>query len=120
MDAQATDLQDISFETLEKGLKKVRGRRWILWAVILVYIPGLYAAMSAGLTSSTLSYLFFAWVGLLCVAVAMATVVKCPRCNKPFHTSGPTFLPVRKCVHCGLAVSEDKISGREEEPRAKA
>jgi len=111
VDAQVTDLQDIPFEALQKGLKKVRSRRWILWLVILIYIPGLYAAMSAGMTSDTLAKLFFAWVGLLCVAVGMATVVKCPGCNKQFHTNGPTFLPARKCVHCGLAVNADKVSG---------
>jgi hypothetical protein len=110
MEAQSTDPQEISVDDLHSGLKKVRGRRWILWLVILIYIPGLFVAMSAGLSSSTLSYLFFAWVGLLCVAVALATVVKCPGCNKTFHTNGPTFLPVRKCVHCGLGINADKVS----------
>ena len=108
MDAHVLDNKEISFDALQKGLKKIRNRRWLLWLVILVYIPGLVVAMNAGLSSSALSNLFFVWVGLLCVVVAMATVVKCPCCQKPFHTNGPTFLPVRKCVHCGLGVNADK------------
>lgn len=114
MEVQSSGHNEISYDDLQPGLKKIRNRRWLLWLVILTYLPGLVVAMGAGLTSSALSYLFFAWVGLLCVAVGMATVVKCPGCDKPFHTNGPTFLPVRKCVHCGLAVNADKVSRREQ------
>lgn len=112
MDAKVSDDTEIPIDVLQSGLKKVRNRRWLLWLVILIYIPGLFLTMSAGLGSGAMSKLFFVWVGLLCVVVGLATVVKCPRCNKTFHTNGPTFLPVRKCVHCGLAVNEDKRSRR--------
>lgn len=112
MDAEISALNEISFDALHSGLKKVRSCRWALWLVILIYLPGLVVATGSGLTSSTLSTLFFVWVGLLCVAVGMATVVRCPCCHKPFHTNGPTFLPLRKCVHCGLAVNADKGSRR--------
>lgn len=102
--------QELPPELLRQGLKKVRGRRWFLWGAILIYLPGLLLALDMGLSSSILTKLFFAWVALLCIAVGMATVVRCPRCGKPFHTNGPTFLPVRKCVHCGLGVSADKLA----------
>jgi hypothetical protein len=91
-----------------QGLAKVRKRRWILWATIFIYLPGLYFALELGLAGGTLATLFWVWVGLLCVAVGLATVVKCPRCLNQFHTNGPTFLPVRKCVHCGLPLKADK------------
>lgn len=88
------------------GLKKVRSRRWLLWGVILIYLPGMLIALESQATSRTMGWLFGCWVLLLCVVVALATVVKCPRCAKPYHTNGPTFLPVRKCVHCGLPVND--------------
>jgi hypothetical protein len=93
---------------MRRGLAKIRQRRRILWAVILVYAPGLYAALEMGLPGSVLALLFWAWVGLLCVAVGLACVVKCPRCGKQFHTNGPTFLPVRRCLHCGLHLKADR------------
>jgi hypothetical protein len=87
------------------GLKKVRSRRWLLWGVILIYIPGMMIALELQAPSRVMGWLFGLWVLLLCIVVALATVVKCPRCGKPYHTNGPTFLPVRKCVHCGLPVN---------------
>lgn len=93
---------------LHRGLNKVRSRRWMLWSVILVYMPVLVVALEMGATGSLMGKLFALWFVLLCVVVGLATVVKCPACGLPFHTNGPTFLPVRKCVHCGLAVNADK------------
>ena len=87
------------------GLKKVRSRRWLLWGIILMYMPGLVIALELQAPSKVMAWLFGLWVLMLCVVVALATVVKCPRCAKPYHTNGPTFLPVRKCVHCGLPVN---------------
>ena len=95
---------------IQQGLAKVRNRRWILWVVILIYMPCLIIALEMGASGSTMGTLFIIWLGLLCVAVGLATVVKCPRCGNCYHTNGPTFLPVRKCVHCGLAVNADKKS----------
>lgn len=108
METRLIEQQELPLEALREGLRKVRSRRWLLWLIIFVYIPGLVVAMGVGLPGSIMSKLFFLWVALLCVAVGMATVVKCPQCGNTFHTNGPTFLPVRKCVHCGLAVNADK------------
>ena len=93
---------------IKQGLAKVRNRRWILWAVILIYMPCLIVALELDASSGTLGTLFVIWLILLCIAVGLATVVRCPRCGNTYHTNGPTFLPVRKCVHCGLAVNADK------------
>lgn len=95
-------------DTLRQGLAKVRQRRWILWATILIYMPGLIVALEMEATSGTLAKLFALWIVLLCVAVGLATVVKCPDCGNTYHTNGPTFLPVRRCVHCGLPLNADK------------
>lgn len=91
-----------------QGLIRVRQRRWLLWAVILIYLPGVLVALEVKSLSVFLGELFALWLILLCTAVALATVVKCPRCKNSYHTNGPTFLPLRRCVHCGLAVNADK------------
>jgi hypothetical protein len=98
---------------LHPGLAKIRQRRWILWAAILIYIPGLLITFQMGLSGGTMAKLFAGWVALLCVAVGLATVVKCPRCGQQFHTNGPTFLPLRRCVHCGLHLAADKNPGKD-------
>jgi hypothetical protein len=95
---------------IRQGLAKVRNRRWILWTVILIYMPCLIVALEIQASGRTLGTLFTLWLVLLCIAVGLATVVKCPRCGNSYHTNGPTFLPVRKCVHCGLAVNADKTN----------
>ena len=86
--------------------------RLILWATILLYLPGLLIVLELGLSSAIMTKLFALWVLLLCIAVGLATVVKCPRCHKPFHTNGPTFLPLGKCLHCGLPLRADKDAVR--------
>ena len=95
---------------LGPGLARIRQRRWLLWASILVYIPGLLITLETGASGKIMTMLFGGWLGLLCCAVALACVVKCPRCGQSFHTNGPTFLPVRKCVHCGLPLNADKTA----------
>ncbi len=95
---------------LRRGLTRIRQRRWFLWLAILIYVPGLFVVLELGLPSGMMVKLFGAWVGLVCVAVGLATVVKCPRCGNPFHTHGPTFLPARCCVHCSLHVTADKTA----------
>ena len=94
--------------TLSHGLARIRGRRWLLWGVILAYVPGLLLALHFQAGKSLLTYLFGLWVLLLCIAVGLATVVRCPNCQKQFHTHGPTFFPVRRCVHCGLHLTADR------------
>jgi len=110
LEAPLTDEKEIDPVVLQQGLAKVRNRRWILWATILIYMPGLLIAFEMEASSGTMGWLFAAWIVLICVSVGLATVVKCPRCNNTYHTNGPTFLPVRKCVHCGLAVNADKAN----------
>lgn len=100
--------RDIDPASLRQGLVKVRKRRWILWATILIYMPGLIVALELEASSGTLGSLFALWIVLLCIAVGLATIVKCPACGNPYHTNGPTFLPVRRCVHCGLHLNADK------------
>ena len=60
---------------LHPGLAKVRQRRWILWATILIYVPGLLLAFQLGAAGGTMAKLFAGWVALLCVAVGLATFV---------------------------------------------
>ena len=97
-------------QALQRGLAKVRSRRWILWATILIYMPGMMLGLYLQASGGTMGKLFAGWVVLLCIAVGLATVVVCPRCGNTFHTNGPTFLPVRRCVHCGLHLCADKTS----------
>lgn len=90
------------------GLKKIRQRRWILWFTILVYLPAMMVALESPGGWNTVIKVFGVWIILLCIAVGMAVVIRCPECGNCFHTHGPTFLPVRRCVHCGLHISADK------------
>lgn len=99
---------EIDDATFIAGMKKIRQRRWLLWGIILIYMPAMMVALQSDGGWNTVVKAFIAWIILLCVVVAMAVVVRCPACGNCFHTNGPTFLPVRRCVHCGLHISADK------------
>lgn len=98
-----TDMQELS-----AGLKKIRQRRWLLWITIAAYLPAMMIALQSEGGWNTVIKAFIVWLVILCVVVGMAVVIRCPECGNCFHTHGPTFFPVRRCVHCGLHVQADK------------
>lgn len=93
---------------ISRGLKKIRKCRWFFFGVVLIYVPALLVTLRLSQSGRTTATLFGVWVFFLVLSVVFAAVVKCPRCKQYFHTNGPTFLPVRKCVHCSLPVNADK------------
>ncbi|WP_303721713.1 hypothetical protein [Malonomonas rubra] len=93
---------------LQEGLKKIRQRRLMLWLTIVAYVPAMLLALQSDGGWNTVIKAFFVWLVILCVVVGMAVVIRCPECGNCFHTHGPTFFPVRRCVHCGLHVLADK------------
>jgi len=93
---------------ISRGLSKVRKCRWFFFGVVLIYVPALLLTLRYSQSGRTTATMFGIWVFVLVISVVFAAVVKCPRCKQYFHTNGPTFLPVRKCVHCGLPVNADK------------
>lgn len=90
------------------GLLKVRQRRRWLWLVILVYLPAMMVALRQPDYKTWAAVVFIIWIILLIIAVVFACLVRCPGCGECFHTHGPTFLPFRRCLHCGLHVNADK------------
>ena len=103
-----TENEEIDPQVLHTGLKKVRQRRWFLWGVILIYMPAMMLALESPQGTDAAVKVFIGWLIFLVIAVALACVVRCPRCGGSFHTNGPTFLPLRRCVHCYLHVNADK------------
>ncbi|MBN2332112.1 MAG: hypothetical protein JXO49_08510 [Deltaproteobacteria bacterium] len=90
------------------GLKKIRQRRWLLWLLILIYVPAMMVALKYPGGYDMAIKVFIAWIILLCIAVWLAAVIRCPDCGNYFHTNGPTFFPARRCLHCGLHINADK------------
>jgi len=103
----------------QPGLKKIRKRRWFLWAIIFAYLPAMMVALDSPNYRARATFVFAVWIVLLIIAVVFACIVRCPRCDECFHTHGPTFLPFRRCLHCALHVNADKRAAEAESPDAK-
>ena len=106
-----TEASDQSWQTPEKyapGLKKIRTRRRWLWLTIILYLPAMKLALDSPDYRFWAGVVFATWLILLILVVGFACVLRCPRCGKQFHTHGPTFLPLRRCLHCTLHVNADK------------
>lgn len=101
------------------GLDKIRFRRRILWLVIGVYLPAMTIALDSPDYRKWAATVFISWIVLLILAVGYACLARCPRCGELFHTHGPTFLPLRRCLHCALHVNADKRPPEETGPRAR-
>lgn len=89
------------------GLKKIRRRRLLLWTVIIAYLPAMMFALQSSNVRTWVTIAFVGWIVSLIAAVVLCCIVRCPRCGECFHTNGPTFLPFRRCLHCGLHINAD-------------
>lgn len=99
---------EISPAELREGLRKIRLRRWVLWLLILAYLPMMIVALGSSNSGRMVVIFFIVWVLLLIVAVARMALARCPRCGNCFHMSGYLFRPVRRCFECGLHLNADK------------
>jgi len=90
-------------------MKKTRRRRKFFFSVVLVYIPALLITYRISPTNMAMGSVFGIWVVMLIVATFVVAMSKCPRCGNYFHMHGITLLVLRKCLHCQLHVSDDKI-----------
>jgi len=101
-----------------EGLKKVRFRRLLLWLVICAYLPAMIIALDSPDYRKWAATVFVGWIVLLILSVGYACLARCPRCRELFHTHGPTFLPLRRCLHCALHVKADKRPPEQSDARA--
>jgi hypothetical protein len=88
-------------------LAVIRRRRWYLWGLILIYMPASVTTLQLTQSYTSTGILVFIWFIVLCIAVTLAAVAKCPRCGNTFHMRNSTLSFYRKCRHCGLQISGD-------------
>jgi hypothetical protein len=93
------------------GLRKVRKRRWLLWGVLLVYVPAIWLSLTLTHSDRITAVVFGVWLVALIVAVLFVSTALCPRCGNYFHVYGMTPLYLRRCLHCKLHITADKKSG---------
>jgi hypothetical protein len=93
---------------IEKGLRKIRRRRWMLWTVLIIYLPTMCITQELTHSFNKSLPVFFGWFVVLLTVTAISAVVRCPRCGNYFHVNGMTLLYLRRCLHCQLHLVEDK------------
>lgn len=93
---------------ISPGLSIIRRRRWYLWGVILVYLPAMQLILVKTQSIRITGAAFVAWLIILCIAVTLSAVARCPRCGNYFHMNGLTLLYFRNCLHCGLHIRADR------------
>ncbi len=95
-------------ETIAHGLRRIRLRRWTLWAVLIVYLPTMWCAQQITRSFHGALPVFFAWVVVLVLATAWSATVRCPRCGNYYHVNGMMLLYLRRCLHCQLPLNADR------------
>ena len=102
-----TPVDQVAYATV---LKKTRRRRKYFFATVLVYIPALLITYKISPTNKAMGTVFGIWVVILIFVTFLVALSKCPRCGNYFHLHGMTLLILRKCLHCQLHITTDKIS----------
>lgn len=95
---------------IREGLRKIRRRRWMLWSVLIVYLPTMWITQKITHSFNKSLPVFFGWFLVMLAAMAISAVVRCPRCGNYFHVNGITLLYLRRCLHCQLHINDDKFS----------
>ncbi|HJV64464.1 MAG TPA: hypothetical protein VJ550_01895 [Geomonas sp.] len=93
---------------IKRGLRKVRRRRWLLWSVMIIYLPTMWITQQVTHSFNKSLPVFFGWCLVLLTAMAISAVVRCPRCGNYFHVNGMSLLYLRRCLHCQLHIKADR------------
>lgn len=99
----------VNQESYAKILKNTRIRRRFFFGTVLVYIPALLLTHQASPTNRAMGIMFGIWLVFLIISTFLVALSKCPRCGNYFHMHGLTLLILRKCLHCQLHISTDRI-----------
>ena len=91
-------------------LKETRRHRKYFFATVLLYIPALLITYQISPTNRAMGTVFSIWVVMLIITTFLAALSKCPRCGNYFHMHGMALLILRKCLHCQLHITTDKIT----------
>jgi len=86
----------------------IRRRRWYLWGLILIYMPASVTTLQLTQSYKQTGIVCLIWFILLCIAVALITCAKCPRCGNNFHMRDSALAFSRTCRHCGLPMCGDR------------
>jgi hypothetical protein len=109
LDSQQSEsklIEDI--EILGPGLAKIRRRRWLVWTLIIVYLPTMWISQRLAHSFEGALPVFCIWFLLLLMSMAYSATIKCPRCGKNYHVNGMILLYLRRCLHCQLPLNADK------------
>lgn len=104
------DNRELDPLTYMNVLKRTRRNRIYFFVTVLMYIPALYITHQISPTNRAMGTLFAIWVLLLIIVTFLVATSRCPRCGNYFHVHGMTLLILRKCLHCQLHISSDKIT----------
>jgi uncharacterized membrane protein YadS len=99
---------EIDPSVISAGLSKIRRRRWVVWIVMIIYLPTMWTTQKITHSFNASMPVFFVWFLLLLIAMGYSAVARCPRCGNYYHVNGMILLYLRKCLHCQLPLNEDK------------
>lgn len=109
---ESTGTETETEQDFAPGLASVRRRRWLLWFVLIAYLPTMWTTQRITRSFQGSLPVFFCWIVLLILAAVISATARCPRCKNHFHVNGMVLMYLRKCLHCQLHISADKKSRR--------
>ena len=110
LDSNKVEAEEIP--DLGPGLAKVRRRRWLLWLVLIAYLPAMWTTQQITRSFQGSLPVFFVLLLLLIAVMVVSSMARCPRCGNYFHMNGMALLYLRKCLHCQLHITADKKRNR--------
>jgi hypothetical protein len=108
---ESDPLENFEVEDLSKfgpGLARIRRKRWLLWSVIILYLPTMWTTQKITHSFQASLPVFVVWFIVLLLVMGYSAIAKCPRCGQYFHVNGMTLLYLRRCLHCQLHLKADK------------
>jgi hypothetical protein len=98
-----------SGENFGPALSLIRRRRLYFFITILVYMPAMWGVQKISPKYTSIAIAIGLWIVVLFITALMSAITRCPRCGNYFHVNGMTLLYLRRCLHCQLHITADRV-----------
>jgi len=92
-------------EAVEKGLRRIRFRRQVLFCLFAGWLPLMAIASCVLSSEDAMKYLALIYMGAFLIAGLAAGFSICPRCKHLFFISWWSNAFAKRCMNCGLPLS---------------
>lgn len=93
--------------SIERGLRRIRIRRWLSWGLFAGWLPFGISVSKLTTSSAVETTAMLTYMAIATITGAVVGFSTCPRCKLYFFMGTYTNTFSSRCLNCGLPLSGD-------------